>query len=159
MQLNELSNHTTDGEKVYFEIDVNVCVVTNIRKMDNTQRVIFDNNPHVRLRDIFDTAFQHQADDLVPLNDPRKCFPFSDTQYEFPKRINLTKQFKDGDSPEPDTSGYFGPDLEVNRHSRQLGFRDYNHNNSVGICFSFLCFALNLISQLPSLILSSIVNL
>lgn len=42
--------------------------------MDNTQRVIFDNNPHVRLRDIFDTAFQHQADDLVPLNQPRKIF-------------------------------------------------------------------------------------
>lgn len=42
--------------------------------MDNTQRVIFDNNPHVRLRDIFDTAFQHRADDLMPLNEPRKNF-------------------------------------------------------------------------------------
>lgn len=74
--------------------------------MDNTQRVIFDNNPHVRLRDIFDTAFQHQGDDLVQLNDPR------------------------GDSPEPDTSRYYGPDVEISGRRNQLGFRDYNHNNS-----------------------------
>lgn len=52
-----------------------VCKIQIVYKeMDNTQRVIFDNNPHVHLRDIFDTAFQHQADDLVPMNEPRKIF-------------------------------------------------------------------------------------
>ncbi|KAG4069517.1 hypothetical protein HA402_006883 [Bradysia odoriphaga] len=74
--------------------------------MENTQRVMFDNNPHVRLRDIFDTAFQHQGDDLVPIADPH------------------------GDSPEPHTSGYYGPEMEINRRRNQLGFRDYNHNHS-----------------------------
>lgn len=40
--------------------------------MDNPPRVIYDSNPH--LRDIFETAFQHQADDLVTLNERRKIF-------------------------------------------------------------------------------------
>lgn len=38
--------------------------------------------------------------------------------------------FKDGDSPEP-SDRYYGPDVEINMHRNQLGFRDYNHNNSV----------------------------
>lgn len=97
--------------------------------MDNTQRVIFDNNPHVHLRDIFDTAFQaelHQADDLVPLNEPRKIYAKI-----FSNCYNLNESFKDGDSPEPERVGrYYEPDVEIMRRN-QLGFRDYNHNNSV----------------------------
>ncbi|KAJ6634235.1 E3 ubiquitin-protein ligase [Pseudolycoriella hygida] len=76
-----------------------------MQKMDNTQRVIFDNNPHVRLRDIFDTAFQHPADDLMPLNEPPH-----------------------GNSPEPPPVGYYGPDVEINIHRSPYGFHDYNHN-------------------------------
>lgn len=100
--------------------------------MDNTQRVIFDNNPHVRLRDIFDTAFQHQGDDLVQLNDPRKNFSYRYGSINI-LQCQHEQHFTGGDSPEPDTSRYYGPDVEISGHRNQLGFRDYNHNNSVGI--------------------------
>lgn len=48
----------------------------------------------------------------------------------------MDKLFADGDSPEPERVGrYYGPDLEINMHRNPLGFRDYNHNNSVSLTY------------------------